>query len=106
MFTLLDLCASSMRRGNANLLCIVPILTGDPRRESKAQQDLRHPAREERVYRREGPPTILYYIMLHQHIHIYIYIYMFYDTTYHDILYHIALLSISLYVYGYIQIHT
>ena len=27
MFTLLDLCVSSLRRGHANLLCIVPILT-------------------------------------------------------------------------------
>ena len=35
MFTLLDLCVSSLRRGHANLLCIVPILTDDPRRESK-----------------------------------------------------------------------
>ena len=34
MFTLLDLCASSLRRGNANLLCIVPILSDDPREES------------------------------------------------------------------------
>ena len=33
-FTLLDLCVSSLRRGHANLLCIVPILTDDPRRES------------------------------------------------------------------------
>ena len=30
----LDLCASSLRRGHANLLCIVPILTDDPRREA------------------------------------------------------------------------
>lgn len=31
MFTLLDLCVSSLRRGHANLLCIVPILTdGNP----------------------------------------------------------------------------
>ena len=29
--TLLDLCVSSLRRGHANLLCIVPILTDDPR---------------------------------------------------------------------------
>ena len=29
-----DLCVSSLRRGHANLLCIVPILTDDPRRES------------------------------------------------------------------------
>ena len=32
--TLLDLCVSSLRRGHANLLCIVPILSDDPRRES------------------------------------------------------------------------
>ena len=37
LFTLLDLCVSSLRRGHANLLCIVPILTDDPRRESKPQ---------------------------------------------------------------------
>ena len=30
------LCVSSLRRGHANLLCIVPILTDDPRRESIA----------------------------------------------------------------------
>ena len=35
LFTLLDLCVSSLRRGHANLLCIVPILTDDPRRESR-----------------------------------------------------------------------
>ena len=34
VFTLLDVCASSLRRGHANLLCIVPISTDDPRRES------------------------------------------------------------------------
>ena len=33
-FTLLDLCVSSLRRGHANLLCIVHCLTGNPRRES------------------------------------------------------------------------
>ena len=32
--TLLDLCVSSLRRGHANLLYIVPILSDDPRRES------------------------------------------------------------------------
>ena len=32
--SLLDLCVSSLRRGHANLLCIVPILTDDPRGES------------------------------------------------------------------------
>ena len=35
LFTLLDLCVSSLRRGHANLLCIVPILTDDSRRRSK-----------------------------------------------------------------------
>ena len=30
LFTLLDLCVSSLRRGHANLLCIVPILTDVP----------------------------------------------------------------------------
>ena len=35
--TLLDLCVSSLRRGHANLLCIVPILTDDLRRESKSR---------------------------------------------------------------------
>ena len=30
----LDLCVSSLRRGHANLLCIVPILTDDSRRRS------------------------------------------------------------------------
>ena len=34
LVSLLDLCVSSLRRGHANLLCIVPILTDDPRRES------------------------------------------------------------------------
>ena len=33
--TLLDLCVSSLRRGHANLLCIVPILTDVPRKESE-----------------------------------------------------------------------
>ena len=28
--TLLDLCVSSLRRGHANLLCVVPILSDDP----------------------------------------------------------------------------
>ena len=34
-FTLLDVCVSSLRRGHANLLCVVPILTDDPRRETE-----------------------------------------------------------------------
>ena len=31
---------SSLRRGHANLICIVPTLTDDPRRESKRAADL------------------------------------------------------------------
>ena len=31
-------CVSSLRRGHANLLCIVPILTDDPRRESSTEK--------------------------------------------------------------------
>ena len=34
LVTLLGLCVSSLRRDHANLLCIVPMLTDDPRRES------------------------------------------------------------------------
>ena len=34
LFTLLDLCVSSLRRGHAILLCTVPSVTDDPRRES------------------------------------------------------------------------
>jgi len=34
LYTLLDFCVSSLRRGHANLLCTVPSLTDDPRRES------------------------------------------------------------------------
>ena len=37
LVTLLDLCVSSLRRGHANLLCIVPSLTDDPRKESSAR---------------------------------------------------------------------
>ena len=35
LVTLLDLCVSSLRRGHANLLCIIPILSDDLRGESK-----------------------------------------------------------------------
>ena len=34
LFTLLDVCVSSLPRGHANLLCIVPISADDPRRGS------------------------------------------------------------------------
>ena len=42
LVTLLDLCVSSLRRGHANLLCIVPILTDDPRRESEMNRREKH----------------------------------------------------------------
>ena len=42
LFTLLDLCVSSLRRGHANLLCIVPILTDDPRRDSEIHNILHY----------------------------------------------------------------
>ena len=42
LFTLLDLCVSSLRRGHANLFCIVPILTDDPRRQSGKHACLKH----------------------------------------------------------------
>ena len=37
LVTLLNLCASFLHRGHANLLCIVPILSDDPQRESTGQ---------------------------------------------------------------------
>ena len=37
MITFFDLCKSSLRRGHFNLLCIVPLLTDDPRRRSKQE---------------------------------------------------------------------
>jgi hypothetical protein len=44
LVTLLDLCVSSLRRGHANLLCIVPILTDDLRRGSNTLSTQRgHP---------------------------------------------------------------
>lgn len=38
LFILLDLCVSSLRRCHAYLLCIVPSLTDDPRRESTSDK--------------------------------------------------------------------
>ena len=35
LFTLLDVCVSSLRRSHVHLLCIVPSLTDDPRMESE-----------------------------------------------------------------------
>ena len=60
LFTLLDLCVSSLRRGHANLLCIVPILTDDPRRESVLRV----------------PIYIYVYIYIYTYVYMYIYIYI------------------------------
>ena len=54
-FTPLDLCVSSLRRGHANLLCIVPILTDDPRRES----DMMFPHRSYKITGTVRSETIL-----------------------------------------------
>ena len=35
VLALLDLCVSSLRRGHTNIICIVQMLTDDPRKESK-----------------------------------------------------------------------
>ena len=40
LFTLLELCVSSLRRGHANIICIVPSLMDDPRRESSRVLEL------------------------------------------------------------------
>ena len=50
-----DLCVSSLRRGHANLLCIVPILTDDPRRESECcASRFRHTLLEQAAARAPG----------------------------------------------------
>ena len=42
--TLLDLCVSSLRRGHANIICIVPIFTDDPGRAPTAlREDVNSP---------------------------------------------------------------
>ena len=53
LVTLLDLCVSSLRRGHANLLCIVPILSDDLRGESNkfGFRDIRLAMAEEGVPR-------------------------------------------------------
>ena len=44
MLTLLDVYVSSLRRGRANILCIVPMLVDDPRREFNVQMCSSMPA--------------------------------------------------------------
>ena len=58
--TLPDLCVSSLRRGHANILCVVPILTNDPRRESvriPSGRLVRPAAAETRYKERDSKPT-------------------------------------------------
>ena len=40
LFTFLDVCVSSLRRDHANLLCILPSLTDDPRRARKESDSM------------------------------------------------------------------
>ena len=70
MFTLLDLCVSSLRRGHANILCIVPSLTDDPRKGIHALRCLVFPPIPEHRYM----PHKHYY---HHHI-------CHYYSYYHD----------------------
>ena len=53
LFTLLDVFVSSLRRGHANLLRIVPILTDDPRRKStcKKGEQQKHTNKERATHR-------------------------------------------------------
>ena len=104
MFTLLDLCVSSLSRGHANLLCIVPILTDDPRRESEliyiyiynitidnnSMISIKHTSNHIK-HKTINNNTIIIHVYIHMYICIYIYIYV-----------HI---SLSLYIYIYIHVH-
>ena len=49
MFTLLGLCVSSLRRGHANVLCIVPRLSDDPRRGSIYNHRTSHRAQNHEI---------------------------------------------------------
>ena len=68
-FTLLDLCVSSLRRGHANILCIVPILTDDPLRESVQDGYIY-------IYIYILLVYIYIYIYIYTHIYIYVFIYV------------------------------
>ena len=56
-------CVSSLRRGHANILCIAPILTDDPRRESLGNLYIH-------MY-------MYIYIYIYTYVCVYIYIYMY-----------------------------
>ena len=70
-FSLLDWRVSSLRRGHASLLCIVPTLTDDPRRESNSTADTCF-----RCHREASVPWNKYiYIYIYIYTYVYIYIY-------------------------------
>ena len=94
LFTLLDVCASSLHRGHANILCIVPIITDDPRRESMpgrafvtVPQNGGDPSREVRQTNVSKLEVVYVYIYIYiyiciererdVYIHTYIYIYIY-----------------------------
>ena len=58
LFALLDVCVSSLRRGHAYLLCIVPMLTDDPRRESREAVKLLLRTRTSLHALRPGEPRV------------------------------------------------
>jgi hypothetical protein len=78
------LCVSSLRRGHANILCIVPILTDDPRREStkatlmkaRVSEHCSLPRMSACVFMARGSTTLSYHIISY-HI-----------TSHHIISYH------------------
>ena len=54
---------SSLRRGHANLLCIVPILTDDPRRESEFRSRIEFSTNIEKIERNMWVKEILYFTL-------------------------------------------
>ena len=96
IFTLLDLCVSSLRRGHANLHRIVPISTDAPRRESRC------------VYL---SIYLSIYIYIYTYMCIYIYIYgisyimcivLYYSHIYIYIYYLYVILCMCIYIYIYV----
>ena len=112
VLTLLDASVPSLRRGHANILCVVPILTDDPRRESSASLCLLglcrlFPPRSSGgrlplVADLRGVANIYIYIYIYTYIHIHIYIYIYTHTHIHLSL--SLPLSLSLYIYIYTHI--
>ena len=130
LLSLLDVCVSSLRRGHANLLCIVPMLTDDLRRESSGPRAMmslaaRWMSQTSSTWRRLSLSICVYiynhittyiyiyiciyiyiYIYTHAPIHIYIYISLYvYIYIYMCIYLYIMCIYIYIYIYIYI-IHT